>query len=42
MKLKFTALLLLAAISLQAQFVKNHGRLSVNGTQLVDKNGDNI
>lgn len=42
MKLKFAVLLLLIAFQSNAQFVKKHGQLSVDGTQLVDKNGEKI
>ncbi|MHC0441236.1 glycoside hydrolase family 5 protein [Flavobacterium sp. 3-210] len=38
----YTIVLLLFSFALQAQFVKKHGQLSVNGTQLVDKNNDPI
>ncbi|KAF2332562.1 glycoside hydrolase family 5 protein [Flavobacterium daemonense] len=38
----YVAVLLLFSCVLQAQFVKKHGQLSVNGTQLVDKNNDPI
>ncbi len=43
MKNKITVILLIACFTIsQAQFVKNHGQLRVQGTQLVDKNGDAI
>lgn len=42
MKLKLTIFLLILALQSNAQFVKKHGQLSVNRTQLVDKNGDKI
>lgn len=45
MNLKFKIILLFLALSCgitNAQFVKEHGQLSVKGTQLVDKNGHPI
>jgi endoglucanase len=38
----FVATLLLMSCFTNAQFVKNHGQLSVRGTQLVDKNNDPV
>lgn len=42
MKTKISLLILLFSIVSNAQFVKNHGQLKVEGTQLVDKNSKPI
>ncbi|WP_026728060.1 glycoside hydrolase family 5 protein [Flavobacterium denitrificans] len=38
----FTLVLLIITYNLQAQFVKKHGQLSVEGTQLVDQNNEPV